>query len=44
MALMFIVSTGMNRTNALNHAAEIDTEPAHIFHGTFSTDDQCSVF
>jgi hypothetical protein len=44
MALMFIVSSGMNRTNALNNAAEIDTEPAHIFHGTFSADDHCSVF
>ncbi len=35
MALMFIVSIGRNRTNALKNAADIDAEPAFIFHGTF---------
>jgi hypothetical protein len=33
MALMFIVSVGMNTTNALKNAAAIDAEPAYIFHG-----------
>ena len=35
MAMMYVVSYGTNRTTILNNAAEIDTEPAHIFHSTY---------
>jgi predicted exporter len=35
MALMMIISIGQNRTVALQNAAEIDAEPASVFHGTF---------
>ena len=33
-ALMFVLSVGKNKTQALSNAAEIDTEPDYIFHGT----------
>lgn len=33
MALMYLSSFGLNKTLALKNAAEIDTEPAFIFHG-----------